>query len=275
MSEQDLWNERSQRYDDLAWVHRPDLLGWVGAACHAALRTAQAAGCQSQRLVEAGCGTGALTQELDRVRARLPGPLELLAYDLSPAMISRAADRCPQVRMVVADDADIHHEPALGIVSRMVLHHADDPAAACRRWVSRLAPGGAVVIAEGPPPVVNRSHPAWAFYQDVMHLKEPGRHTLTAADIAEHLHAAGCSEVWVRERWTEGNSLRNWLDHATTGDQGTRDRIGFMHLGAALRGTPAMAAVADAYRMRVADDGDVLMRWRHCVVVGFKPLEGR
>lgn len=158
------------------------------------------------------------------------------------------------------------------VVSRMVLHHApvterdaqpiDAPARLVRDWFDLVAPGGSLAICEGVPPVPG-PHASTDLFRAAMDLKEPGRHVFYAHDIARWVSAAGAAEVAVFDTWTSGNSVRNWAMNGGA-DPDTADRLLAMHRDA-VRKDPT---VAEAYDAVITTTDDVLMRWRHCVVVG-------
>ncbi len=262
MSDLDYWNRRATTYDANGWTSKPDLLAW--SADHAVTFLRMAPGfpeaAMKARTLEVGCGTGTFTAAL------CERWLAVDAVDLSPEMVERARVRLgrkPAVTVgTVADPYSLPDGRFAGVVSRMVLHHApDSPVQAIERWRSRCAPGTAVVIVEGPPQSSDRTHPAWALYADAMGLKEPGRFVFTGSDVADWLFAAGCADVRVVERWTEGNSLRAWLaGSGIAGDEA--ERILDLH-----RAAPP--AARDLCRIEEADDGDLTMSWRHMVVSGW------
>jgi SAM-dependent methyltransferase len=100
------------------------------------------------RVADLGCGTGTLSLLLADEGHAVHG------VDFSPAMVTRArakAEGRRDVRFVVGDAA----APALDraaydvVLCRHVLWALPDPAAALRRWVDLLAPGGRLVLVEG------------------------------------------------------------------------------------------------------------------------------
>jgi SAM-dependent methyltransferase len=100
------------------------------------------------RVVDLGCGTGTLSLLLADEGHAVDG------VDFSPAMVTRARAKGEgrrDVRFVVGDAA----APALVraaydvVLCRHVLWALPDPAAALRRWVDLLAPGGRLVLVEG------------------------------------------------------------------------------------------------------------------------------
>jgi SAM-dependent methyltransferase len=255
------WDKRAATYDTLGWVHNPDLLDWTARLVLDAVRGAvERTGVD--RLLEVGCGTGALTARI------ADAGYVLHACDVSERMLERARDRVGlrqgQVSFVHVSPIEFPHPDYAAIVSRMVLHHAPDPgpAAMIADWYAALPPGGAVVIAEGPPPSTNDRHDANHLYRAAMALKEPGRHVFHAHDVADWLFAAGCAQVQVTERWSEGNSVRGWLSGG--GIEASRaEAIFALHREA----SPAAKAL---YRIEETADGDVRMAWRHCVIVGVR-----
>jgi SAM-dependent methyltransferase len=100
------------------------------------------------RVADLGCGTGTLSLLLADEGHAVDG------VDFSPAMVTRARAKGEgrrDVRFVVGDAA----APALVraaydvVLCRHVLWALPDPAAALRRWVDLLAPGGRLVLVEG------------------------------------------------------------------------------------------------------------------------------
>lgn len=106
-----------------------------------------------EQLLDVGCGTGWLAAGLRRA---VPG-LSIVGCDLSAGMLgrARAAGAWPLVqaaagRLPLADGSvDL-------VVTRGVLHHLPDPAAALAEWRRVLRPGGAVVVCSEPTPSVQR-----------------------------------------------------------------------------------------------------------------------
>lgn len=127
------------------------------------------------RIADLGCGTGSLSVLLAEEGYGVHG------LDLAPAMVERARAKAgrpsrPSVTFSVGDAAD-PELPAGSfdvVLSRHVLWALPDPAAALRRWIDLLAPGGRLVLVEG----------CW--------FTGAG---LTAADTAALLDAAGREHV--------------------------------------------------------------------------------
>jgi hypothetical protein len=147
----------------------------------------------------------------------------------------------------------------------MVLRHSDFPKQTIADMASMVRPepgeaSGHLVIAEGPPPVNEPGHDAFRLYEEAMTLKHgSSRLAIRACDIAEWMFDAGADEVVIRERFTHHNSIRNWVE-AGGASQDVIDQVMELHRSAsryALHG----------YRAVVVGD-DLLLRWRHCVVIG-------
>ena len=101
------------------------------------------------RVADLGCGTGTLAVLLAEDGYAVDG------LDVSPEMISRArakaevADVDVDARVGDANAPDLERAAYDVVLSRHVLWAMDDPAAALRRWLGLLAPGGALVLVEG------------------------------------------------------------------------------------------------------------------------------
>lgn len=101
------------------WLHLPDDLRWV----------------------DAGCGTGALTQAVLAQAA----PSSVLAVDLSEGQLDEARRRVedPRVRFEVTSAADLPPRVADVVVSGLMLNFVPDPLATVSA-MARAAPGGTV-----------------------------------------------------------------------------------------------------------------------------------
>ncbi|BAK67744.1 biotin synthesis protein BioC [Sphingobium sp. SYK-6] len=123
------------QYDAHAPVQRAvaeDLAAWADAARPAA----------PERILEIGCGTGLLTEEL---RRRWP-QADLIATDLAPQMVDATARRCPGVETMVMDgEAPAFREAAFDlIVSSLTFQWFEDLPAALSRLHALLRPGSSL-----------------------------------------------------------------------------------------------------------------------------------
>jgi trans-aconitate methyltransferase len=97
-----------------------------------------------ERILDLGCGTGHLTQEIKDHGA------EVVGIDASAEMIETASKKFPEVRFAVADAADFHFdEPFDAVFSNAALHwvHKADDAIKC--VYDSLKPGGRFVAEMG------------------------------------------------------------------------------------------------------------------------------
>ena len=97
-----------------------------------------------ERILDLGCGTGALTQLISDTGADVTG------IDSSPDMIKQAIANYPGTRFSVADAADFHfNEPFDAIFSNAVLHWVKAHDAMMRCAHENLKPGGRFVVEMG------------------------------------------------------------------------------------------------------------------------------
>jgi ubiquinone/menaquinone biosynthesis C-methylase UbiE len=108
-----------------------------------AAQLADLAGVQSgQRVVDVGCGPGALTKELVRRGA------EVSAVDPSPQFVTAAAERFPaaHVEQATAEDLPFGDDEFDAALAQLVVHFMADPVAGLRE-MARVTRAGGVVVA--------------------------------------------------------------------------------------------------------------------------------
>jgi trans-aconitate 2-methyltransferase len=96
------------------------------------------------RIVDLGCGTGALTRVLhERV-----GASATLGIDNSETMLARAAEQAgPGLHFEIGDLSRFTADRAYDLVfSNAALHWVDDHAGVLERWTRALAPGGQIAV---------------------------------------------------------------------------------------------------------------------------------
>lgn len=143
----------------------------------------------ARRLLDIGCGTGAL---LELVAPRVAGAV---GVDASRDMLALARTRLAErgLSHVAVRQADMYRLPLADacfdvVTLQMVLHYAEDPAAALAEAARTLVPGGRLVIADLAPharsDLLQRQAHRWPGFDD--------------AAIAGWLEAAGCAVASTR-----------------------------------------------------------------------------
>lgn len=98
---------------------------------------------QPKLVYDLGCGTGALTAEL---QARWP-EAQVIGLDSSPEMLARAAADYPDIKWVEADVVDWRADRAASLLfSSAVLHWMDGHRELFPRLLGYLAPGGWLAV---------------------------------------------------------------------------------------------------------------------------------
>ncbi len=132
-----------------AVAHRYDLVTPVQRAMGRQLLDSvvrQQAGAPVRRILEVGCGAGALTRQL---RALFP-EAAFTAIDFSKGMIDEARRNAPGVRFICCDGetyADRTAAPFDLIVSNATVQWFSDPAGALRRYRALLSDAGMLALA--------------------------------------------------------------------------------------------------------------------------------
>jgi SAM-dependent methyltransferase len=97
-------------------------------------------------VLDAGCGTGALTRRLTRLAERVD------AVDPSPAMIAEArglpGGDDPRIRWIIARAEDAPLQPPYGLITTGASLHWMDPKTVMPRFRDALAPGASLAIAD-------------------------------------------------------------------------------------------------------------------------------
>lgn len=130
-----IWDFWAPRYERL-WVQRVSL-GPTRAAVREAL-----AGEPAGRLLDFGCGTGQLRDELP--------DWDYTGVDASPAMIAEARRRRPDARLVCGDAQSFDAPPAHfdAVVCAHAFPYLPDQPAALARLVNWVRPGGQLLLAQ-------------------------------------------------------------------------------------------------------------------------------
>jgi SAM-dependent methyltransferase len=141
MSERAAW----QVTDDAAVIYEQSFVPAIFAG--AAVVVADAAGIgRGERVLDVGCGTGALTREVAR-RAGAEG--RVVGLDLNPRMLAVAGRVAPEIEWRQGDAGDLPFEDGAFdvVVSQFAAMFFPDQARALRGMWRVLAPGGRLAVA--------------------------------------------------------------------------------------------------------------------------------
>jgi ubiquinone/menaquinone biosynthesis C-methylase UbiE len=165
-----------------------------------------------QRVIDVGCGPGALTKELvDRV-----GPTNVFAVDPSEPFVAAVGERFPQVdvRLAAAEQLPFSDKAFDAALAQLVVHFMSDPVAGLREMARVVRDGG--VIAACVWDHGGERGPLSIFWQAARELDpnvadESGRAGARAGHLAELFVKAGLRRV-------ESTALVATLVHATFED---------------------------------------------------------
>ncbi len=147
-----------------------------------------------QRVLDVGCGPGALTAHL----VTLTDPGLVAAVDPSPPFVEAAARRCPgvQVQPAVAEALPFADDGFDAVLAELVVHFMKHPVGGLREMARVTRPGGTVAAC-----VWDGTTGALAPFWDAVHDVDPGAEDeafLAGAQmghLAELLEKAGLTEV--------------------------------------------------------------------------------
>jgi SAM-dependent methyltransferase len=205
-----------------------------------------------ERVLDVACGPGYIAEAFARA-AR-----EAIGVDLTAAMLAIAEERTKErgTSNVSFRIADVQKLPFEGeefdvVVSRLALHHMQNPGQVVREMARVCKPGGTVLVED----IYGSEHPERAAYQDRWEkLRDPSHvRTLPLSELLKLFHEAGletdgvstfedlCPEV---ERWlattktteAEAAEVRRLLEedrlHDLSGTRPFQDATGQLHFHA-------------------------------------------
>jgi SAM-dependent methyltransferase len=157
------------------------------------------------RVLDAGCGPGLVAEAV----LASPGGRSVVGCDVSGEMVRRASERCgrfgPRAEFVraplrtLADEVTAGRRPPFdGAVSRLVLHHAPDPAVFVADLVRAVRAGATVVVVDH----VGDAAPARAEWHRRLETMRDRSHAanLSAGGVVDLLAGAGLEGLAYAER---------------------------------------------------------------------------
>jgi ubiquinone/menaquinone biosynthesis C-methylase UbiE len=164
-------------------------------------------------VLEAAAGTGIFSRSIAGSVA------SVVAVDLTPEMLAEGklvADKLG-ITNVIWQEGDVTALPFLPntfdrVLSRLAIHHFEDPSVPIAEMVRVCRPGGTITIVD----MVVLDHHDQQVFNDLERLRDPS-HTraLTRAGLRDAIESAGCV---VTHRATRVNILngQRWLDQTST-----------------------------------------------------------
>jgi ubiquinone/menaquinone biosynthesis C-methylase UbiE len=201
-------------------------------------------------VLDVACGPGIITAALaPRVR-------EVVAFDLTPEMLTKARQRCAQAGLTnvtfregSATDLPFPDASFDTVVTRLSIHHFEHPAQPLAEMARVLKPGGTLVVAD----VVSSEAPdESALHNAIEILRDPSHvRMLPASELTALIRGAGLV-IGHQTTWDEAREFEEWArivddpsrvaplrtvvrtlarlgQHAGTGWSLTDGKIGFFH----------------------------------------------
>lgn len=169
-----------------------------------------------ERILDIGCGTGHLTEQIAATGAQVTG------IDLSPEMIAQARAAHPSLTFEVADACELHFpEPFDAVFSNATLHWVTEPERAVASIAAALRPGGRFVAEFGGKGNVAGLVSALARAWQKLQLPEPLPNPWYYPSVAEYArflekHGLEVTYATLFDRPTPledgSRGLHNWLD---------------------------------------------------------------
>lgn len=240
------FDSRADKYDRLSWAIDNDYLNVV----------IQAAKLEETDIVlDVGTGTGLVARAVEPHVAKVIGldiSLEMLKKNPYEAFLADVRD------MRTGDTGVISDNQFDKVIARMVFHHivqgVEEAAIQCHRV---LRPGGLFILSEGTPPRASLAD----WYTQMFQIKED-RLTFLPVGLVLLLQIAGFSNITPHYHIQPQVSIRNWIENSEM-DNTRKALMWEAHIRMPDDGW-------SAYKATVTEDGDILVDFHFCTVVGQK-----
>jgi SAM-dependent methyltransferase len=160
-------------------------------------------------VLDVACGPGILSAAIAKT-AR-----EVVAFDLTPQMLTTAAQRCAEAglgnvtfREGTATELSFADAAFDAVVTRLSVHHFDRPGRAMSEIFRVLRPGGRFVIAD----VISSEVPAEAELQNAIEILRDPSHVrmLPGSELAALVGGAGFA-IESRATWDKPREFEEWM----------------------------------------------------------------
>lgn len=163
----------------------------------------------SGRVLDLACGPGIVTVELAAAAQ------EVVAFDLTPEMLAKARERCVRAGRgnVVFKEGSATHLPFAdncfdAVVTRLALHHFQDPGAVLCEMRRVVKAGGMAVVAD----VVSSEDNGKSSLQNAIEvLRDPSHVRMLPTSELIALVRAGGLTIEKQETWDKPRELEEWL----------------------------------------------------------------
>lgn len=245
MIEDNFWQVRSKKYNNLKWVNDDLYLNQIIATCKPK---------STDLVLDVGTGSGKVAKGLK------PFVNHVIGMDISPDMMSY--NNWEGMSKVCGDILNpiFQYSTFDLITARMVFHHVPGVIYGLINCFNLLKENGRLVIAESIPPSDDYEVVKWWSY--VRSFKEE-RHTFSAKMLKSYLELVGFKNIKFQYYYqkNEMSSTKEWLANSKL-PQDMQMKIFDLHKN-------APSIVRKAHKMKITPD-DVFCQHRHLIIYGEK-----